>query len=195
MGPPTTQEIKRSSTTSDWSFQTVSRQVRSQWWFPVFMILMMVMMMMMDQARLFPGNLIKLFFLSSLEAFHIELVSKFSFFAVQPRGRRWIQVCVEAGKIFRQRVESRRLGWWEPISQGDQDDDYGDDHHGDNGEEYGMGECDGDRLEVESCWHGYFNRSWKIGELLSIHINTYCLIFRYPSRKSGGHEMKLVTWV
>ena len=28
------------------------------------------------------------FFLSSLEAFHIELVSKFSFFAVQPRGRR-----------------------------------------------------------------------------------------------------------
>ena len=42
------------------------------------MILMMVMMMM-DQACLFPGNLIKLVLESSLKAFHIELVSKFSF--------------------------------------------------------------------------------------------------------------------
>ena len=62
-------------------------------------------------------------------------------------------MCVEAGKIFRQRAESRRLGWWEPISQGDQDDsdkdgDYDDDHDGDDDEEYGKG--DGDRLEVES---------------------------------------------
>ena len=43
-------------------------------------VILMTVTMIMDQACLFPSNLIKLVLESSLKAFHIKLVSKFSFF-------------------------------------------------------------------------------------------------------------------